>query len=114
LEALAIESLLTARRYGVEREVLASLAETFPGLDWERQPTWFWRRVVQHGRRRAEEMREAAVTVSDVGIAPRMATATADVQPWFTMLRSEGVFADVASDPSWRELADCIKMESND
>jgi len=42
-----------ARRYGVEREVLASLAETFPGLDWERQATWFWRRVVQHGRRRA-------------------------------------------------------------
>src|SRR5690349_24701505 len=35
---------------GVEGEVLASLAETFPGLDWERQATWFWRRVVQHGR----------------------------------------------------------------
>jgi 3-hydroxyisobutyrate dehydrogenase-like beta-hydroxyacid dehydrogenase len=114
MEALAIESLLTARRYGVEREVLASLAETFPGLDWERQPTWFWRRVVQHGRRRAEEMREAAVTVRDVGIAPRMATATADVQAWVTMLRSEGVFADAASDASWRELADCIKLESND
>jgi 3-hydroxyisobutyrate dehydrogenase-like beta-hydroxyacid dehydrogenase len=114
MEALAIESLLTARRYGVEREVLASLAETFPGLDWERQPTWFWRRVVQHGRRRAEEMREAAVTVRDVGIAPRMATATADVQAWVTTLRSEGVFANASPDANWRELADCIKMESND
>ena len=109
-----IESLLTARRYGVEREVLASLAETFPGLDWERQPTWFWHRVVQHGRRRAEEMREAAVTVRDVGIAPHMATATADVQAWVTMLRSEGVFANVAEGASWRELADRIKKESKD
>jgi 3-hydroxyisobutyrate dehydrogenase-like beta-hydroxyacid dehydrogenase len=114
MEALAIESLLTARRYGVEREVLASLAETFPGLDWERQPTWFWRRVVQHGRRRAEEMREAAVTVRDVGIVPHMATATAEVQAWVTTLRSEGVFANVAADASWRELADSIKIESKD
>ncbi len=114
MEALAIESLLTARRYGVEREVLASLAETFPGLDWERQPTYFWRRVVQHGRRRAEEMREAAVTVEDVGVAPRMATATADVQAWVTMLRAEGAFANAPSDAGWRELADCVKREQGD
>jgi len=114
MEALAIESLLTARRYGVEREVLASLAETFPGLDWERQPTWFWRRVVQHGRRRAEEMREAAVTVADVGVAPRMATATADVQAWVTMLRAEGVFANALSDAGWRELADCIERDARE
>jgi 3-hydroxyisobutyrate dehydrogenase-like beta-hydroxyacid dehydrogenase len=114
MEALAIESLLAARRYGVEREVLASLAETFPGLDWERHATWFWRRVVQHGRRRTEEMREAAVTVHDIGIAPRMASATADVQAWVTMLRAEGVFASAPSDAGWRELADCVKRETDD
>ena len=78
--------------------MLASLAETFPGLEWERQATWFWQRVVQHGRRRAEEMREAAVTVADAGIAPRMATATAEVQSWIAMLRRDGVFAAVATD----------------
>jgi 3-hydroxyisobutyrate dehydrogenase-like beta-hydroxyacid dehydrogenase len=114
MEGLAIESLLAARRYGVEREVLASLAETFPGLDWERHATWFWRRVVQHGRRRTEEMREAAVTVHDIGIAPRMASATADVQAWVTMLRAEGAFAGAASDAGWRELADCVKRETDD
>jgi 3-hydroxyisobutyrate dehydrogenase-like beta-hydroxyacid dehydrogenase len=107
MEALAIESLLAARRYGVEREVLASLAETFPGFDWERQATWFWRRVVQHGRRRAEEMREAAATVEGVAMAPRMATATADLQGWIAMLRAEGVFAD-AKGADWREFADRI------
>jgi len=42
-----------ARKYGVEDHVLASLAETFPGIDWERNGTYFFSRVVQHGRRRA-------------------------------------------------------------
>ena len=111
MEALAIESLLTARRYGVEREVLASLAETFPGLEWDRQATWFWRRVVQHGRRRAEEMREAAVTVDDAGIASRMTSATADVQAWIAMLSAEGVFASAGADATWRDLADRIERK---
>ena len=113
MEALAIENLLTARRYGVEREVLASLAQTFPGLDWERQATYFWRRVAQHGRRRAEEMREAAAMVDDAGLAPRMAMATADVQSWFAALAAAGVFADTAPDDGWRELADRIAREDD-
>jgi len=112
MEALVIESLLTARRYGVEREVLESLAETFPGLDWERQASYFWRRVVQHGRRRAEEMREAAVTVSDAGSTPRMAAATADLQAWIATLAAAGVFAGSAPEDGWRELADRIARET--
>jgi 3-hydroxyisobutyrate dehydrogenase len=111
MEALAIESLLSARRYGVEREVLASLAETFPGLDWERQAGWFWRRVVQHGKRRAEEMREAAVTVRDAGIEPRMATATAGTQAWVASLRADGVFDGVDAEGGWRALADRIARD---
>ena len=111
MEALAIEGLLAARRYGVEREVLASLDETFPGMDWDRQASWFWRRVIQHGRRRAEEMREAAVTVNDVGVAPRMATATAEVQQWIATLRADGVFADAEADATWRALADVIERK---
>jgi len=114
MEALAIESLLAARRYGVEREVLASLAETFPGLDWERQATWFWRRVVQHGRRRAEEMREAAATVEGVGISSRMAVATAEVQAWVAALRADGAFDAAAADADWRDLADLIGREPDD
>ena len=108
MEALAIESLLAARRYGVEQEVLASLAETFPGLDWERQSTWFWQRVVQHGRRRSEEMREAAATVDGAGIDPHMATATADLQGWIAGLRAAGAFDSAAPDAGWRELADAV------
>ncbi len=114
MEALVIESLLAARRHGVEREVLASLAETFPGLDWERQATWFWRRVVQHGRRRAEEMREAAATVEGVGVHPRMAAATADLHAWIASLGAGGAFAGAAEDADWRAFADLVECEASD
>lgn len=112
MEALFIESLLGARRYGVEEQVLASLAETFPGLDWERQASYFWRRVVQHGRRRAEEMREAAVTIGDAGLTPTMASATADLQAFVASLRAAGVFESARADAQWRELADLIERKS--
>ena len=58
LEAMVIESFTTARAYGVEDAVLASLQETFPGIDWEKQGAYFFQRVIEHGRRRSEEMRE--------------------------------------------------------
>lgn len=110
MEALFIESMLAARHYGVENEVLASLEETFPSIDWERQASWFWQRVVQHGKRRAEEMREAAVTVGDAGIEPRMASATADVQAWISALRASGVF-EKGSGEGFRELADRVRAK---
>jgi hypothetical protein len=91
-----------------------ALAETFPGLDWERQATWFWRRVVQHGRRRAEEMREAAATVEGVAIAPRMASAAADLQAWVATRRAEGAFDAAGKDADWRDLADRIGREPGD
>ena len=88
-----------------------ALGETFPGLDWEREATWFWQRVVQHGRRRAEEMREAGTTVGDVDVAPRMAIATAEVQQWIATLRADDVFGSAFADATWRELADRIERQ---
>lgn len=108
LEAIVIESYLTARRYGVEKEVLASLGETFPGLDWEKQGSYFWSRVVQHGKRRAEEMREAAATVREVGLEPLMASAIADRQAWVAALAASGTFANAPTDSDWRDFADRI------
>jgi 3-hydroxyisobutyrate dehydrogenase-like beta-hydroxyacid dehydrogenase len=54
LEAMTIECFTTARAYGVEDAVLASLKETFPGIDWEKQGAYFFQRAIEHGRRRAE------------------------------------------------------------
>ncbi|MGY2046748.1 prephenate dehydrogenase/arogenate dehydrogenase family protein [Methylobacterium sp. JK268] len=82
LEALASECLLAARRYGVEREVLASLADTLPHEDWPGLAHYLIGRTLLHGRRRAEEMREVARTVGDAGIAPLMSGAIAERQDW--------------------------------
>lgn len=81
LEALLLESLLSARRHGVEEAVLASLA----GLkfdDWRKGGRYMISRALLHGKRRAEEMREVALTVTEAGLTPRMSGACAEWQEW--------------------------------
>ena len=106
LEALVIESFTTARRYGVEDAMLATLAETFPAIDWPRQGAYFFSRVAQHGRRRAEEMREAAVTVEEAGFAPMMATAIADKHAFIAERSADGCFDGLDQHADWQAFAD--------
>jgi 3-hydroxyisobutyrate dehydrogenase-like beta-hydroxyacid dehydrogenase len=109
LEAMVIESFTAARAYGVEDQVLASLAETFPGIDWEKQATYFFQRVVQHGRRRAEEMREVAQTVREAGLEPWSAAGTAERQAWVADLTDAGAMGErSAPRTDWRVDADRI------
>jgi 3-hydroxyisobutyrate dehydrogenase-like beta-hydroxyacid dehydrogenase len=108
LEAIIVESYTLARRHGVEREVLASLAETLPGIDWEKQGSYLFGRVANHGRRRAEEMREAANTVREAGFEPWMSAASAQMQDWIAALSSSGLFRDLDAQPDWRDYADKI------
>jgi 3-hydroxyisobutyrate dehydrogenase-like beta-hydroxyacid dehydrogenase len=113
LEAMVIESFTAARHYGVDDAMLASLRETFPGIDWERQAAYFFQRAIEHGRRRGEEMREAAATVQAAGLEPWCASATAVRQSWLAHLADEGVFGDkhrkgFARSADWRIEADRI------
>lgn len=108
LEALVIESYATARHYGVEDQVLPTLAETFPGIDWNAQGAYFFSRVVQHGRRRAEEMRESAHTVAEAGMEPLMASAIAAKQQWVADLAAANAFAGLAQGARWEDYADAL------
>ena len=113
LEAMVIESFTTARHYGVEDAVIASLRETFPGIDWEKQAAYFFQRVIEHGRRRSEEVREVAVTVHEAGLEPYSAAGTAERQAWIADLADAGVFGakgtkDFARSADWRVQADRI------
>ena len=77
-----LESLLAARVHGVERDVLDSLSNILPPADWEAVAGYFVSRSLQHGRRRAEEMEEAAATVAEAGVEPVMSLATVQRQRW--------------------------------
>ncbi len=108
LEALTVECLLTARMYGVEDDVLASLDASHPQMQWDQLAGYLVERVVRHGRRRAAEMRESAVTVGEAGLAPLMAIAIAE--------RQDAVADLVAGDASlkgldagdWRAVLDAL------
>ncbi len=86
LEALLVESMTASSEYGVEARVLASLQETFPGIDWEKLAGYMIERVVSHGKRRAAEMREVSATLEGIGLEPTMAAASAERQQWIADL----------------------------
>ena len=108
LEALVIESYAAARAYGVEDHVLPTLQETFPGIDWTQQGAYFFSRVVQHGQRRAEEMRESARTVQEAGFEPIMTRAIADKQQWVADQARAGVFKELPAGAAWQAFADAL------
>jgi hypothetical protein len=111
-EALAVECMTTARLYGVEDAMLASLRETYPGIDWEWFAGYKIGRVVEHGRRRAAEMREAAETIAETGLVPFMARATAERQDWVADLVELRPSLKQLPDTAWRERADTFAKDA--
>ena len=106
IEALAVECFLTSRRYGVEETIIKSLEETFPQMDWEKLAGYLIGRVVQHGRRRAAEMREVAETEGAIGLDPLMAAATADRQDWLADAVASEPALKALKDEEWRAVLD--------
>ena len=114
LEAITVESMFTARRYGAEKLVLESLAATYPHMGWDATlPDYLISRVAEHGKRRAAEMREAAQAVTDAGMEPLTAMATAQRQDWLANAIAEFSLT-VSKDEKfdWKELADAIAKAS--
>jgi len=88
VEALFAESLLTARHYGVESSVIASLDNLFGSGDQAALARYMILRSVRHGERRNEEMREAAETVEEAGLEPWMSRASARRQGWVSQFKA--------------------------
>lgn len=88
MEALVTEAMLTARHYGVEQSVLDSLADLFPHPDWQAHAGYLISRSLEHGIRRAEEMREVAKTVQDANVDAWMSRACVERQQWAGELTS--------------------------
>lgn len=103
LESLLTEALLSARYFGVEGEVLDSMSNLFPHPDWPAQAHYMISRAMEHGVRRAEEMREAAKTVAEAGLDPVMSDAIARRQDWVA------AFKPCASEPDLAALLDAMR-----
>ena len=108
IEALVVECFVTARAYGIEDAIVDSLNRSFPGTDWEMRGAYMTSRVLQHGRRRAAELREVATTVAEVGVAARMAPAAAEVQDWVTDRVVEMPELKSATGHDWRAILDLL------
>jgi 3-hydroxyisobutyrate dehydrogenase-like beta-hydroxyacid dehydrogenase len=80
LEAITVETLLAARASGCFDEILSSLSNSYPGLDWPHFAEYQMERTTRHGRRRAAEMRESAATLDALGLHGGLASAIAEVQ----------------------------------
>lgn len=80
LEALMAECVLAGRSAGVDQAVFASLAKTFPGIDWPTTASYMLERVATHGVRRAAEMGEVGAALRELGLDGPMTRAAADWQ----------------------------------
>lgn len=80
LEAMMIQCRESARHWDVEDEVFASLARSYPGIDWPDLAEKMHGRVVLHGKRRSAEMREAAAMTGAIGLGDSLCQGIADVQ----------------------------------
>jgi 3-hydroxyisobutyrate dehydrogenase-like beta-hydroxyacid dehydrogenase len=107
LEALIFECVLGASQYGAEPRVFASLAESFPGIDWNKLADYMVGRVIVHGERRAREMDEVARTLEELGIEPMMAAATARRMDWAADLGLREKFGGEFP-KTYREVLDAI------
>lgn len=103
MEALVTESLLSARFYGVEADVIASLNDLFPREDWPEYARYLISRSLEHGKRRAEEMQEVVRTVGDAGLEPWMSSACVERQAWAPQ------FAEALAEPELTAMLDAIR-----
>jgi 3-hydroxyisobutyrate dehydrogenase-like beta-hydroxyacid dehydrogenase len=76
IEALSYECFLAASRAGVLENVILSLKNNYPGVDWGAMADYNLERMASHGERRAAEMEESAATLKELGLDPLMVEAT--------------------------------------
>ncbi|MEO1222687.1 MAG: DUF1932 domain-containing protein [Pseudomonadota bacterium] len=102
LEALMAECVLAGRVAGVDEAVFASLAKTFPGIDWPNTASYMLERMATHGVRRAAEMGEVEAALRELGLDGPMTRAAADWQA------AIGALAIDLAEDSYQARADTV------
>ncbi len=105
MEALLTECVLGATRYNADERVFASLAESFPNMDWKKLADYMVGRVVVHGERRAREMEEVAATLREIDVDPIMVEAIVRRMDWSVEAGLKQIFHGKAP-KSYREVVE--------
>jgi 3-hydroxyisobutyrate dehydrogenase-like beta-hydroxyacid dehydrogenase len=111
MEALLTECVLGASRYNADERVFASLAETFPAINWKELADYMVGRVVVHGERRAREMEEVAATLREIDIQPIMAEAIVRRMDWSVEAGLKQLFRGEAP-KSYRDVVDAVAKKT--
>ena len=77
VEGVVAEALAACDAADMRDTVLASLAPSFPGIDWPRRAAYIEERITAHGARRAAEMVEASRMLRDMGLDPMVSEGVA-------------------------------------
>ncbi|MDE3198991.1 MAG: NAD(P)-dependent oxidoreductase [Acidobacteriota bacterium] len=112
MEAILTECALGATKYGAADRVFSSLAESFPGIDWNKLASYMVSRVVVHGERRAREMEEVAETLRSIGVEPIMAEAAARRMDWSAKQKLKSKFGPEGP-KSYEEFACVVHSASS-
>jgi hypothetical protein len=62
------------------------LQTTFPEMDWRKVADYYAVRLVKHARRQSHEMHEVAETLTELGVEPITALASAERLAWLANL----------------------------
>jgi 3-hydroxyisobutyrate dehydrogenase-like beta-hydroxyacid dehydrogenase len=89
LEALLVECVLGARRYGIDQAVLESLAKFMDGRPFQQTANFLLTTDVIHAARRAEEAQMSLEALQEAGVDGRMTQATADKLAWVAGLNAK-------------------------
>lgn len=108
LEALLQECVLAADRYSVAERVLDSVADGYPGMDWNKLASYLIGRTALHGERRAHEMEEAVETLKRLGIDPWMSEAAARRLHWAAGFGLKETFGEKPPE-SFHEVLEAIR-----
>jgi len=76
IEALTLECFLAAHRAGIVDEVVDSMKNNYPGVDFKQVADYNLERMANHGERRAAEMEESCATLRELGLDALMTEST--------------------------------------
>ncbi|MBS7543277.1 NAD(P)-dependent oxidoreductase [Ancylobacter oerskovii] len=105
LEALCYECFAAARAAGIEEDILASLQRSYPGIAWRDIAAYNVSRMLDHGVRRAAEMREVVLTLRELGVEPAVTEGTVAQQERL------GRLALTTYPPGLEEMLDLVRRE---